>query len=188
MRYLILFFLFACTSAPPARNFMSANIKHKECLAPVENLSVSLPARIQNAFLQTTGTAGSLLVTSAGVVSDTVVVSTGVAGVALCGYGNASSAGCGDLIGGYFGLMDHMGLIWTTKKAYQGTSSWRCPEVDHISRAYRKVTRCLHKNGELVEAFEQMGRLEHDELLSECASDVEKEKWAELNLELRRVP
>ncbi len=188
MKYLFLFSLVACSSAPSVKKFSYAQtINHQECLKPLENVSLPFPQKIQNAVLQTTGLTGSLLVTSMGVVSDTVVASGGIAGLYLCADGNGGH-GCGDLVGVYFGVMEDLDLLWTTQKAYKGTSAWRCPHVDHISRAMRKASSCLHKNGEYVAAFEQLDRLESDEVMETCMSDVEKEKVQNLKTEVLRIP
>lgn len=57
--------------------------------------------------------------------------------------------------------------------------------MDHISRAFRKVSECLHDKGEYVAAFEQMNILEDDDVLSECVSETEKEKLRNLQVRLR---
>ncbi len=185
MKHLILFFFVACSTAPSVKNLTyKQTINNRGCLQPLENLEVSAPQRIQSALLQSTGTAGSYLLTSAGVVTDTVVVTSGFVGtVYLCSQGGGSS-GCGEVFGGYMGIMEHMDLLWTTKKAFTGTSSWRCPYVDHISKAFRKVSYCLHEKGEYVAAFEQLNIIEADVVLRECISNGEKLKFESLKTKL----
>lgn len=188
LKYFFFLSLLACTSAPSVNKLTyRESIQHQECLNPLSQLSVPFPQKVQNALFQTTGVTGSLLVTSVGVVSDTVVASGGIAGLYLCADGNGGS-GCGDLMGAYFGVMEDLDLLWTTKKAYKGTSSWRCPYVDHISRAMRKVSTCIHDNGEFVAAFEQLNRLDTDDVMALCSSEFEKEKVRNLKVEVLRFP
>ncbi len=177
MKFVFFLFLIACSTAPSVKNLTyKQTITHQECLKPLQNLEVSAPRKIQSALLQSTGTAGSYILTSAGVVTDTVVVSTGFIGtVYLCSQGGGSS-GCGEVFGGYMGVMEHLDLLWTTKKAFNGTSTWRCPYVDHISKAMRKVSDCLYDNGEYVAAFEQLSIIESDPVMDDCLSSGEKKK------------
>ena len=181
LNVLALILLFSCASAPSPEKLAYKDIRHRECLSPLENLSGPRNT-FMNLFQQTAGAAGSVVATGAGVVSDTIVVSTGILGtVYLCSRDNFW---CEDILGGYVGIMEETDLLWSTKKAYAGTASWRCPYVDHISRAYRKVSECLHEKKEYVAAFEQMSLLEHDHTINECISETEREKWQALKTEL----
>ncbi|MES2526052.1 MAG: hypothetical protein V4598_03160 [Bdellovibrionota bacterium] len=181
MKFVFFFFLIACSTAPSVQQLTHDEIIHKECLAPLEDVKLSPQRQMLSLFQQTTGTAGSLLATSVGVVSDTVVVTTGIVGTAyLC----VDSAFCGDVLEGYVGIMQEADLLWSTKKAYNASSSWRCPYVDHISKAFRKVSSCLHAKGEYVAAFEQLNNVEDDHVLKKCISETEREKLKVLQAEL----
>lgn len=176
MRWM-LFLLVACTTAPSVKRLTHEKIENKECLRPLENITVRPEQTVLGLFKQTAGTAGTVVATGAGVVSDTVVVSTGLIGTAyLCVDGHF----CDDIMGGYVGIMEEADMLWTTKKAYKASSSWRCPYVDHISKAFRKVSSCLHEKKEFVAAFEQLNIIEANSVLSECVSATEKEKLEEL--------
>lgn len=181
MKFLILLFLIACSSAPSVEKLTHDNIQHKECLAPLETVTLSPQRQMLSLLQQTTGTAGSLIATSAGVVSDTVVVTTGVVGTAyLCIDANF----CGEVLEGYVGIMQEVDMLWSTKKAFNASSSWRCPYVDHISKAFRKVSSCLHSKGEFVSAFEQFNMVESDSVLKKCISNAEREKLKALEAQL----
>ena len=54
----------------------------------------------------------------------------------------------------------------------------------HISRAFRKVSECLHDKGEYVAAFEKLGIVEEDQVLKSCSSGAEKEKIEDLKARL----
>lgn len=111
---LFLLLLLACTSAPSVQKLTHDEIKNKECLEPIEKVTHSPQRRLKNLFQQTTGTMGSMVATGAGFVSDTVVVTTGVLGTAyLCVDGDF----CGEVMEGYFGIMEEVDLLWSTKKA-----------------------------------------------------------------------
>ena len=182
MKYLILLSLIACTTAPSIQKLTHDKIKNKECLTPLENVKLTPGQTVMGLFQQTAGTAGNVVATSAGVVGDTIVVGTGLAGTfLLCAQ---DSIFCDDLLGSYVGLMEEADLLWNTKKAYKGSSSWRCPQVDHISRAFRKVSECLHDKGEYVAAFEQIGIVEDNDVLKNCSSGPEKEKMETLKAQL----
>lgn len=174
MKYLVLSLLLACTTAPSVQKLTHDNIKNKDCLTPLENVKLTPGQTVMGLFQQSAGTAGNVVATSAGVVGDTIVVGTGLAGTfVLCAKDNIF---CDDLLGSYVGLMEEADLLWNTKKAYKVSSSWRCPQVDHISRAFRKVSECLHDKGEYVAAFEQIGIVEDNQVLKSCSSGPEKEK------------
>ncbi len=181
MKFFIFLFIVACSTAPSVEKLTHDNIQNKECLTPLESVTLSPQRQVMSLLQQTTGTAGSLIATGAGVVSDTVVVTTGIVGTAyLC----IDSHFCGEVMEGYVGIMQEVDMLWSTKKAYNASSSWRCPYVDHISKAFRKVSSCLHEKGEFVAAFEQFNIVEGDSVLKRCISNSEREKLKELEAQL----
>ncbi len=183
MKFIFFLFLIACSTAPSVQQLTHDDIQHKECLAPLEEVSLSPQRQMLSLVQQTTGTAGSLMAAGVGVVSDTVVVTTGLVGSALlCGQF------ChGDILELYVEGMQEANLLWTTPRVYKASSSWRCPYVDHISKAFRKVSSCLHSKGEYVAAFEQLNMVEDNKVLKRCISDFEKGKILVLKTELQSV-
>lgn len=182
MKLIFLFLALSCTTAPPVKKLILKDIKAKGCLKPLEDAKLNTIEAFTSLLQQTAGTAGTVVATSAGVVGDTVVVGTGLAGTFyLCARG---SLFCEDIIGGYVEIMEEADMLWSTKKAYKASSSWRCPQVDHISRAFRKVSSCLHGKGEYVAAFEQLNRLEAHSVLNECVSNGERVKLENLRAQL----
>lgn len=189
MERALIFFLAAlisCAHSPEPRSFATGNsVENQECLKHIEEADVKKDRSVLRVLAQTTGTTGSYFFTSFGVITDTVLVSTGVAGsVWLCSMGNRLD-GCGQILGSYMGLMEDLNLVWMTKKIHRGTATWRCPPVDHISRAVRRASTCLHEKGEFIAAFEQIDHLKTDELITECSSEEELEKVKETEARLK---
>lgn len=181
MKFFFLFLFFACTSAPHKSSFRySETVEHDECFAKLESEKHHRQQiRIQDTIVQTTGTTGSVIVTGFGVISDTVVLAPGVAGtILLCS--KMPDLRCPGMIVHYSSFMNRLGLLWTTEKIFESTYSWRCPNVDQISKIYREVTTCLHNNKEYVAAFGQLAILESEHLLQECISEYERDEWNKL--------
>jgi hypothetical protein len=182
MKWIFLILALSCTTAPPVKKLVLKDIKSKDCLKPLEDVKLNTIKTFAGLLQQTAGTAGTVVATSAGVVGDTVVVGTGLAGTFyLCA---RDSLFCEDIIGGYVGIMEEADMLWSTKKAYNTSTKWRCPQVDHISHAFRKVSSCLYVKGEYVAAFEQLALIEENMVMSDCMSDLEKEKIQELKAKL----
>ncbi len=170
MKWILLILALSCTTAPPVKKLVLKDIKSKDCLKPLEEVKLNAIETFAGLLQQTAGTAG------------TVVVGTGLAGTFyLCA---RDSLFCEDIIGGYVGLMEEADMLWSTKKAYNTSAKWRCPQVDHISYAFRKVSSCLYVKGEYVAAFEQLALIEENMVMSDCMSDLEKEKSQELKAKL----
>lgn len=178
MKWIFLILTLSCTTAPPVKKLILKDIKNKECLKPLEDAKQNVIQTFAGLMQQTAGTAGTVVATGAGVVGDTVVVGTGLAGTFyLCA---RDSLFCEDIIGGYVAIMEEADMLWSTKKAYNTSAKWRCPQVDHISSAFRDVSHCLYVQGEYVAAFEQLALVQENMVMSDCMSDLEKERVEEL--------
>lgn len=182
MKWLMTFFLISCATPPSVKTLTRKDIQNKACLKPLEDVKLSAIQTVGSLLQQTVGTAGTVVATGAGVVGDTIVVGTGLAGTFyLCA---RDSIFCEDIMSGYVGLMEEADLLWSTKKAMKTSEKWRCPQVDHISEAFRKVSNCLYVQGEYVAAFEQLALIQENTVMSDCTSDLEREKVEELKAKL----
>jgi hypothetical protein len=132
---------------------------------------------------ETLSTGASYLVTGVGYASDIVisVVGSVAIGVTICspiimaegvvrGSGDASAA-CIERAGNdIFGdiLDDGLG-----KNAHSNTASWRCSDVDHISKGLRRVASCLESKGERDKSLKQLKAILGTEKIKDCLSDRE---------------
>lgn len=166
---LLILILFASCASVPKHSQLAFDESHPSCVIKEEDLE--LPIILQTKNILTTGIAstGSIAVTTLGLASDVIVVGTTAIIISpACQYG------CGTAPEQVIAGLESAGLLWSTKRAFVYTESWRCPYVDHISKALRKSARCNFKQGQLVAANELLGIARSNETLKVCASDFEK--------------
>jgi hypothetical protein len=186
-KFIILLFLSACSSAPKHSELNLSYLEsHPDCKIQPEDLELPLYRQSTNLLARGMGTTGSLAITSLGLVSDVAVVTVGAVGIAAICDPSLSSA-CGDVIEGYLGAMEKSDLLWSTKRAYVYSQKWRCPYVDHVSKALRKSALCNHKRQHFLAANGILATLETHQVLNECSSDLEKTQVKELNQTLKGI-
>jgi hypothetical protein len=141
---------------------------------------------------ETTTTGMSYLVTGLGYSTDFAVSFTSgvIAGVGLCSpiialdaltsqNGTQISNVSGECIGevGVFAgeyLNPKLG-----PKAFQGTKSWRCPNVDPVAFGLVKVADCYQDMGQRALARAQLQKITHSEVFRTCLSKDARKKIEE---------
>lgn len=186
-KIILLLFICACSSAPKHSELnLSSMESHPECKIQAEDLELPLYRQSTNLLLRGVGTTGSMAFTGLGLVSDVAVVSVGAVGIAaLCD--PSLSPACGDVLEGYLGAMEETDLLWSTKRAYVYSQKWRCPYVDHVSKALRKSAWCNHQRQHFLAANGILATLESHQVLNECSSESEKTQVKELTQKLKGI-
>lgn len=183
-KILLLFLLVSCASTPKKHELESSfSESHPACKLNVEKHQPSFfVAAAENLFRGIKST-GSYTLTTLGYTTDTVLVGSGVVALGwLCIEGHSSD--CGDILEGYVQILKSADIVSLGNKAYTGTSSWRCPYVDHITKAIREVAACNSKHSHYIAAFAQLDQVELKPILKECISSVEKLKVEELRSQI----
>lgn len=170
---LILLLITACSSAPKKelKNFSDS---HPACQIDAKDLDLSLLDASGQNLSRGIKTSGSLMFTTVGYVTDVAIIGAGIITLAwLCG--DVFAADCvdaADLVEG-----DYNGIgNWT----FDQTAKWRCPYVDHISKAVRESADCNYKHEHFIEAFEQMNFLERNKVMRDCTTTQEQNKVSDL--------
>lgn len=166
---LFLLLIAACASAPEKelKNFSDS---HSACRIDAKDINLSIMENSQNTLSRGIKTSGSLMFTTVGFVTDVAIIGAGIITLAwLCG--DVFAVDCIDAVdlveGDYKGVGN-----WTFDK----TEKWRCPYVDHISKAVRESAECNYKHELFIEAFEQMNFLERDKVMRGCTTTLEREE------------
>lgn len=168
---LSLLLIASCASAPKKEAITNFSQSHPSCQIKAEDLDLTVFKTSSNGITRGMKTSGSLIFTTVGYLTDVVVISASVIGLAyLCG--DHFAVDCVDATdmfeGGYTGIGN-----WTFDK----TERWRCPYVDHISEAVRESAECNYKKNHYIEAFEQMNFLARNDVMKTCSSDLERQKF-----------
>lgn len=175
MKYLILFFLMSCASAPKKESFQKAlSESHPSCQLEIDNPQRSFFTSTKENLSQGLKTTGSYVLTTLGYTSDTIFIGGGTVGIVwLC---RDQASDCFDLLRGYFGILGETDVIGLGQHTYQKTSSWRCPYVDHLGQAIRKVAACNMRHSHFVAAYLQLDEFDLNPVLNECLTPSEKLK------------
>lgn len=145
------------------------------CLMPLVDPPIKKDAQLSSIIRQGVGYPSSYLLTGIGFTTD-IALYTGVITGAVMFCGQFSSADCfGGLVGMFDSSYNSLG-----KSAYEKTELWRCPYVDHISKALRQTTECLKTNNMDKEALEQLDLIRYDKILQTCSTEFEKEEVKKL--------
>lgn len=62
------------------------------------------------------------------------------------------------------------------QKALDSTKSWRCPNLDYISKGLRKVASCYSEQNENNKAKSQLNNILGNKVISDCISAEEKKE------------
>lgn len=165
-------------------------VEASSCLAQLQSAKRETTYKVFDVVKNGVETGASYVLTGAGYTADFVVVLIGGvgAGVIICspiialegglaGGGHASGeciGGVASSIGSYF-PEDGLG-----KSLYQGTEELRCPEIDYISKALRRVFQCYQDRGQIEKARLQAKKLLSDPLLKKCSSSGERNEVEKL--------
>lgn len=132
-----------------------------------------------------TGTSMSYLVTGLAYSTDIAISFTGgvVAAVTVCSplialesAARSNGAISGECVGKVGGkaisiLNPNLGT-----KAYEGTSSWRCPDLDAIALGLVSVSDCYKDQGDINRAQKQLQQIIESRVFQECLSDKTMKK------------
>lgn len=156
--------------------------QEESCMNPLKNLERPTAYKVLDDSKQALGTGLSYIVTGASYTSEFIIgIGAGLGlGVIVCSPLMAAevamqssfnaSAQCVGQIGGHIYQILPKGIGEATYKATEGL---RCPEVDHISLAMRKVATCYHSQNQSQKAKEQLAILREDYILKKCRSKQE---------------
>lgn len=170
LRLLILLFLASCASVPK-HDQLAFDESESACVITESDLELPFMLQTQNLLTMGLGSTSSIAVTTLGLASDVLVVgSTLIVLSPLCEYG------CHDLPESIIRGFEKSKLVWSTRRAFKATEAWRCPFVDHVSRAIRKSAKCNYKRGNLVAANSILGSIKENDVLDLCSSDLEKDE------------
>lgn len=184
--YILLSILLSCSHTQPEKRYLPQHkIEKGSCLEKLNTIEQSRLKQTYNVMAQGAGTGASYVLTGAGYTADAAIIVVGGIGVGAIACSpiillEASLNGSGDASGRCIGNV--MDKVFESKQpdmggsAYKKTKKWRCPKVDHISKALRKVASCYKQKGELQLAKEQLYRINNDRLLRTCSSKEEIKK------------
>lgn len=162
-----------------------ANLQPNSCLKHLESSKRDSITQLYEVTKEGLGKGTSYLLTGFGYATEvTIYIVAGIgAGITICsplilaeatvnGTGRVSGE-CVAKVGGEAvkSLPSNIG-----EDTYHATRLLRCPEVDYISSALRKVARCYRKKDQTKKYKEQVRALEKDSLLAKCSSKNERKK------------
>jgi hypothetical protein len=183
-KILIFIFLVSCSSTPKKHELESSfSESHPSCKLNIEKYEPPFYIAAADNLFRGIKSTGSYTLATIGYTSDTVFVGGGVVALGwLCLEGHSTD--CGNILEGYVQILKSADIVSLGNKAYSGTSSWRCPYVDHITSALREVAACNSKHSHYIAAFAQLDQVEMKPILKECISNVEKLKVEELRSQI----
>lgn len=189
--FCIIILLVSCAHNDPEKTYLKPSTLEKDSCLEVLKKSKRDPAtKVFDETKEGIGTGVSYLLTGAGYATDFVFIVVGgiAVGITICsplialeaghnGSGNASGECIGKVTGTY---IEHFPFN-LGHSTYKNTEKMRCPEVDHISKALRKVAACYTKKKSFQKAKQQLDFIKDDRVLAKCTSVKEK---ANINNEL----
>jgi hypothetical protein len=174
---IIVVFAISCSH----RDVHEKHLVKGDCSSEFEKVDLPAHQKIINTTSQVTGTTFSVALSTVGFATDAVfvVLTNPITKYTLCmaimseGSNPSSYHACSDLAGTetYLPKMGD-GILNNTK-------SWRCPELDHISKGLRQVASCYVKKSDNENALNQLLAVKKSHDFYKCLSP--KEKQAILN-------
>ena len=167
----LLIFLSSCSSSQKEKDFNSL-IANGKCEEAIQNIPDTTKHKIGNTLKMSTAGTTSYLLTGTGYLVDYVIlIGSGVATLAIsCGPSIAASIaakGAGQI------QCLPIGFLKDTKlgpKIYEQTSELRCQNIDHISKAMRKISGCYSDSGKNEKAKKQLLTIIKDPYYQKCLS------------------
>lgn len=191
MKFLILLFIFTSCSfnrKSESDYYLLLGDKHKctkeyfeedeSIIEGVQRVSTEGAGHLLSYTLVGTAYTGEVLVRFVGGIAVGVVICSPVIAVegALGGGGDASGRCIGEVGGN---IMSTEKLKWGSS-VHNDTKELRCPEVDHIAKGIRRVSKCYLENNKPKKAYDQLMTLLSDREILRCISSDEKKKLSPL--------
>jgi hypothetical protein len=180
MKYLILIFLFSCTSY---KDLKDRHLLKGSC--ENEFAKADLPAG-QQIWLNTkeaTQTSASYLITGLGYSSDFLVSFTSgvVSSLAVCSpliaielAGNSNGNASGHCVGEVGVAVYDAVSMELGSKSKKSTERWRCPDLEPVADGLLQVASCYEKKRETKLSLDQLHSVADSEVFVRCLSDSKK--------------
>ena len=179
---MILILFFSCANDPKKTIVKTQN---NNCMQKINSDERTFVQKALDVSEENFGTGASYLLTGAGYTSDVIISVVGGVGasiiicspiITLEAIAKSNGEASGRCIGHMSGEIIKAFPNSIGKTTYESTASWRCPEVDYISKSLRKVASCYQSQQQKDKAYSQLQAILEDPLLQRCSSKKERQK------------
>ena len=202
MKLLFLTLIFILTSCSSSRlkidDLTIDDVEDSDCMSEYHVPGEHELEKIARITKQGVGTSASYLLSGVGYAGEVLVYTSGglIFGVALCspimvveGVTRSQAGFTGECISKVGGSIMEQGFDskGVGNDIFQETATWRCEDVDHITKGLRKVTECMAKKGNTEGAKSQLQALLKDKTVRKCVSRPERKKIKDLIADYKKV-
>ena len=202
MKLLSIFIIFGLTACSSGRlkidDLTIDDVEDSDCMSEYHVPGEHELEKIARITKQGVGTSASYLLSGVGYAGEVIFYTAGslVVGVAICspliviegaskGNGGISSECIGKMAGEVNISLDNKESLGS--EIFKKTETWRCEDVDHITKGLRKVSECMAKKGNTEGAKSQLHALLNDNTVRKCVSRPESKKIKDLIAEYKKV-